>query len=435
MADVTRQSALESLVLLKNDDVLPLDGERLCRLALIGPHGDNARRFFGGYTHLSMMESTFAVANSIAGVAGIENPSGKEIETVPGTNIQSDLTEEFDPILRRQKPGCPSLLDALRAALPDTEIVYAPGYPIAGDDRSGFDEALALIAGADAAVLTLGGKYGTCSIASMGEGVDGTDINLPPCQEAFLRKAAALCKPLVGVHFDGRPISSDGTDRCLDAILEAWAPSEAGGEAVTSVLTGRYNPGGRLPVSVAYNAGQLPVYYNHPWGSCEHQGESIGFASYVDLPHTPRYPFGYGLSYTTFQYGRLQLSAEELGPEETLRVSVDVHNTGRMAGDEVVQIYLSDRYASRTRPVRELAGFKRLRLEPGEGKTVVFTVDFSQMAFLDKDMRWKIERGDFDIQIGSSSVDIRVAGTVRVTGDAWIDGNKRAMWAEVEVEA
>lgn len=189
-AEVTRQSALESLVLMKNDGTLPLDGKRLRKLALVGPHGDNARRFFGGYTHLSMMESTFAVANSIAGVAGIENLSGREIETVPGTSIQSDLTEEFDPILRRQKPGCPSLLEALRAALPDTEIVYAPGYPIAGDNRSSFDEALALIAGADAAVLTLGGKYGTCSIASMGEGVDGTDINLPPCQEAFLRKAA-----------------------------------------------------------------------------------------------------------------------------------------------------------------------------------------------------------------------------------------------------
>ena len=299
-AEVTRQSALESLVLMKNDGTLPLDGKRLRKLALVGPHGGNARRFFGGYTHLSMMESTFAVANSIAGVAGIENLSGREIETVPGTSIQSDLTEEFDPILRRQKPGCPSLLDALRAALPDTEIVYAPGYPIAGDDRSGFDEALALIAGADAAVLTLGGKYGTCSIASMGEGVDGTDINLPPCQEAFLRKAAELGKPLVGVHFDGRPISSDGADQCLNAILEAWAPGEAGGGAVVDVLTGRYNPGGKLPVSVAYHAGQIPVYYNHPWGSCEHQGESIGFASYVDLPHTPAIPSGTGCPIRSF---------------------------------------------------------------------------------------------------------------------------------------
>lgn len=433
--EITRQSARESLVLLKNDGTLPLDTGKIRKIALIGPHGDNARMFFGGYTHLSMMESIFAAANSIAGVAGVENPSGREIKTVPGTNIQSDLTEEFDPILRRQKPDCPSLLAALREAMPEMDIAYAYGYPIAGDDRSGFEEALTLAREADVILLTLGGKYGTCSIASMGEGVDGANVNLPSCQDVFIQKAAALGKPLVGIHFDGRPISSDTADQFLNAILEAWTPGEAGGEAVAGTLTGKYSPGGKLPVSVAYHAGQIPVYYNHPWGSCEHQGESIGFASYVDLPHTPRYPFGYGLSYTTYQYGRLRLSAEELEPEETLRVSVDVRNTGCAAGDEVVQLYLSDRCASRTRPVRELAGFKRLRLEPGEGKAVTFTVNFSQMAFLDKDMRWKIERGDFDIQIGSSSADIRAAGMVRVTGDAWIDGSKRAMWAEAEVEA
>lgn len=431
---ITRQSAQESLVLLKNDGTLPLDAGKVRKIALIGPHGDNARMFFGGYTHLSMMESTYAVANSIAGVAGIEGVSGKEIKTVPGTNIQSDLTEEFDPILRRQKPDCPSLLAALREAMPDVEITYAYGYPVAGDDRSGFDEALALAQDADVILLTLGGKYGTCSIASMGEGVDGANINLPPCQDEFIRKAEELGKPVVGVHFDGRPISSDAADRCLNAILEAWTPGEAGGTAVANALTGAYNPGGRLPVSVAYHAGQIPVYYNHPWGSCEHQGESIGFANYVDLPHTPRYPFGFGLSYTEFQYDRLRVSTHEIGPEEPVEISVDVCNTGRAAGDEVVQLYLSDCYASRTRPVQELAGFKRIYLEPGEVKTVVFTADFSQMAFLDKDMRWKIERGNFDIRIGSSSADIRVSDTVRVSEDAWIDGKKRAMCAEAEVK-
>lgn len=431
---VTKQSAQESLVLLKNDGTLPLNTRKVQKIALIGPHGDNARMFFGGYTHLSMMESTFAVANSIAGVAGIENVSGKEIQTVPGTSIQSDLTEEFDPILRRQKPDCLSLLAALRSAMPNTEISYSYGYPIAGDDHSGFEEALELARAADVVLLTLGGKYGTCSIASMGEGVDGANINLPPCQEAFIREAAELGKPLVGIHFDGRPISSDTADRYLNVILEAWTPGEAGGEAVAGALAGKYNPGGKLPVSVAYHAGQIPVYYNHPWGSCEHQGESIGFASYVDLPHTPRYPFGFGLSYTEFQYDDLRVSAHELRPEELLEISVDIRNAGKAAGDEVVQMYLSDCYASQTRPVQELAGFKRVHLEPGEAKTVVFTVDFSQMAFLDKDMRWKIEKGEFAVRIGSSSADVRASDVVRVTEDAWIDGSRRAMCAGVEVK-
>ena len=192
-----------------------------------------------------MMESTYAVANSIAGVAGIENLSGKEIKTVPGTNIQSDLTEEFDPILRRQKPDCPSLLAALRTAMPNTEIFYAYGYPIAGEDCSGFDEALEIARRADVVILTLGGKYGTCSIASMGEGVDGACINLPACQDAFIRKAAELGKPLVGVHFDGRPISSDAADQFLNAILEAWTPGESGGGAIADTLAGKCTPGGK----------------------------------------------------------------------------------------------------------------------------------------------------------------------------------------------
>lgn len=432
---LTRQSAQEALVLLKNDGVLPLDAGKVKKIALVGPHGDNARMFFGGYTHLSMMESTYAVANSIAGVAGIENVSGKEIKTVPGTNIQSDLTEEFDPILHRQKPDCPSLLAALRTAMPNTEITYAYGYPIAGEDCSGFDEALDNARDADVVILTLGGKYGTCSIASMGEGIDGSCINLPSCQDAFIQEAAKLGKPLVGVHFDGRPISSDAADQYLNAILEAWTPGEEAGGAVADTLAGKCAPGGKLPVSVAYHTGQIPVYYNHPWGSCNHQGESIGFTNYVDLPHTPRYPFGFGLSYTEFQYDRLRLSSREVAPDEPFEVSVEIRNVGKTAGDEVIQLYLSDCYASRTRPVQELAGFKRLHLKPGEAKTVVFTVDSSQMAFLDKDMRWKIEKGAFEVRVGASSVDIRISDTIQVTEDAWINGRERKMCAIAEVRA
>lgn len=156
-------------------------------------------------------------------------------------------------------------------------------------------------------ILTLGGKNGSGSVATMGEGVDGTDINLPPCQDAFIREAKKYGKPLIGVHFDGRPISSDTADELLDAIVEAWTPAVFGAEAVANVLTGKYNPSGKLPLSVARSAGQIPIYYNHPNGSAWHQGASIGFQDYVDMPHTPRYFFGHGLSYTTFLYEDLVL--------------------------------------------------------------------------------------------------------------------------------
>ena len=155
-----------------------------------------------------MAESTYAVRTSIAGVEQ-EGADGSGVRFVPGTQIQSDETPEIQAVLKRQKPGCKSLLQELRDRLPEARILYACGYPVAGEDDSGYEEALAQIAQADVAILTLGGKHGTCSIASMGEGVDSTGINLPPCQEKFLRQAAALGKPLVAVHLDGRPISSD----------------------------------------------------------------------------------------------------------------------------------------------------------------------------------------------------------------------------------
>ena len=431
--EVSLKSARESLVLLKNDQTLPLS-PGLNKIALIGPHAAYARKMFGGYTHMCMMESTYAIANSIAGVSGIVQQEEKEIVTVPGTNIQSDETEEFDQILYRQKPGCRNLYEELRQRLPDTEILYAYGYPIAGEDESHFPEALRAVEEADLVLLTLGGKHGTCSMASMGEGVDSANINLPGCQDAFIRKAAAFGKPMVGVHFDGRPISSDTADQFLNAILEAWSPAETGAQAVADALLGKYNPGGKLPVTVAYHAGQIPIYYNHPYGSAWNQSGSIGFENYVDLPHRPRYFFGHGMSYTRFQYSDLQIAQREILPDQDIQISADIENIGGYAGDEVVQLYFSDRYASMTRPVKELAGFRRIFLKPGEKKRVVFKMSPSQTAFLDADMRWKIERGIFDVELGSSSEDIRLHGEFKVEKDAWISGRERAFWAESFIE-
>ena len=426
---VSLQSAKESLVLLKNNGVLPLKGD-VKKIAVIGPHADCARKFFGGYTHMCMMETTYAMANSIAGVSGIKNVEPKEIVTIPGTNIQSDETEEFDRILKRQKPDCRSLLEELRIKMPDAQIHYSYGYYIAGEEETYFEEALKLVEEADVVLLTLGGKHGTCSMSSMGEGVDASNINLPEGQDAFIKRAAEYGKPMVGIHFDGRPISSDTADQYLDAILEAWSPSETGAEAVVGALLGEYSPGGKMPVTTAYHAGQIPIYYNHQHNSCWHQTGSIGFANYVDLPHTPRYCFGYGLSYTQFSYSNLVLSQKEIAPFGTFHISVDVENSGSMAGDEVVQLYIADIYASMARPVKELAGFKRITLKPGEKKTAAFEVEASQMAFLDRDMRWKVEKGDFLVEIGSSSEDIRLKDTYRVTEDGWLEGRNRGFYAK-----
>lgn len=430
---VALQSARESMILLKNDGTLPIR-KSVKKVAVIGPHADNARSFFGGYTHVSMMEAVHAVANSIAGIGEAASNQQRTVTYIPGTQIQSDETEEFDAVLRQIKPDCRSLLEELRQRMPDTEIAYAYGYPIAGNDRSHYREALEIIHSADICILTLGGKNGSCSVASMGEGVDGTNINLPECQEMFIKSAAKIGVPLIGVHFDGRPISSDAADRYLHAVIEAWNPSEMGARAVTDVIVGNYNPSGRLPVSVAFHAGQIPVYYNHINGSAWHQGASIGFLNYVDLPHTPRYYFGYGLSYTTFQYAHFTCSKKEVASDGFVQVSLDVTNTGSYEGTEIVQLYLRDCFASVARPEKELAGFARVTLQPDETKHISFTIYPSQIAYLNKEMQWVIEQGQMDILIGASCADIRYQETVQVTDTRHIAGRDRVFYSIGEVQ-
>jgi beta-glucosidase len=425
---VTVHSARESLVLLRNDGALPLRPD-LQTLAVIGCHAATARYFFGGYTHYSMAEGKLAVNSSMAGLTTRSNDLQTLTNTVPGTTIEASDGPAFEELLLQQQPGIRSLLDELRIRLPETQVEWAYGYPIAGDDESGHDEAIALAERADVVLLTLGGKHGTASIASMGEGIDATNINLPSCQDDLIVKLARLGKPMIGVHLDGRPVSSDAADTHLTALLEAWSPAEGGAEAIVDVLTGAHNPSGRLPVSVARNAGQVPVYYNHPHGSAWHQGESIGFPDYVDAPHTPRYFFGHGLSYTTFDYSDLTLSQHEVEAGDTIAVSLTVTNTGAWPGTEIVQLYVSDKFASVSRPVLELAGFRRINLEPGQSAQVEFHLEISQLAFLDADMRWRVEAGEVDVMVGTSSNDLRLTDTVTIVSDALIDGKTRSFYA------
>ena len=422
---VSLRSARESIILLRNDGTLPLGPVK--RLAVIGCHAATARFFFGGYTHFSMAEGMLAANASMAGLAG---GAQKTVErTIPGTAIQADDDPKFEELLHRQQPGIRNLLQELTARLPDSEVTWARGYPIAGNDASGHAEAFAVARDADVVLLTLGGKHGTSSVASMGEGIDATDINLPLCQDTLIAKLAELGKPLIGVHLDGRPISSDIADRHLNAIVEAWNPAEHGAQAIVDALLGELNPSGRLPVSVARSAGQIAVYYNHPNGSAWHQGESIGFPDYIDAPHTPRYPFGHGLSYTTFDYANLRLTAHEVDPDEAVQVSVDVTNTGDRRGTETVQLYVRDEYASVTRPVLELAGFCRVDLVPGETATVEFTVPVSLLAFLDTGMQWLVEAGHVELLIGASSNDIRLRDRFHISHSAHIDGRTRGFFA------
>lgn len=429
--DVTMQSALESLVLLKNNNVLPISKD-VKKIAVVGYLASTAKIMYGGYTHFSMAEGMKAAVATMAGLQTDKDAVIASVNNIAGTSIEDD-NGSCDEVLELQNPNAKGLYEQIKESFPNIDVQYSFGFHFAGNDMSKHKEALEICKDADLVILALGGKHGTSSIASMGEGIDSTDINLPICQDEFIKKAKRLNVPLVGVHFNGRPISSDVADECLDAILEAWNPSEAGSEAITRVLKGEYNPGGKLPVSIARVGGQIPVYYNHPSGSSWHQGESIAFADYLEMPHTPRYFFGHGLSYTNFEYTNLVLNKKEFSGKDELIVSVDVKNIGDVKGDEVVQVYTRDLFASMTRPVQELVGFKRVTLEPKETKTLKFIIKLSQLSFLDRKMEWKVENGEFDIYVGSSSSDIRITDKFEITDNNYFNSKNRGFYATVEV--
>ncbi|MFD2329347.1 glycoside hydrolase family 3 N-terminal domain-containing protein [Cohnella sp. GCM10020058] len=436
------EAARQSIVLLKNNGVLPLQKTARHKIAVIGHHAASARSLFGGYSYTSLFDAMLNVGNTMAGVdfEKISNlgasgfGSDNNRYTYPGSIVQveSAKTEE---LVRKHYPTSNNLLQQIMKACPNAEVTYAYGYAYAGNDSSMHEEALAAAAKADVVVLTLGGKHGWGMFCTTGEGIDSTNIGLPECQESFIRKLAALNKPAVAVHFDGRPISSDAADRHLDAIIEAWNPGQYGAEAVTDILFGDYNPAGRLPVSIAYNAGQVPLFYNHDHGSSYHVGTANEYTSYLDCPREPRYYFGHGLSYTSFRYSNLTVSKETYAPTEQVNVTIDLTNTGEVFGEEVVQLYIRDKYASVVRPVQELAGFLRVPLQPNETKTVRFSMDPSQFAFLDTAMAWKIEAGEFEVMIGASAHDIREKGTFRIRSDLFIDGKTRGFYAEAKIQS
>ena len=413
---LTLRCAEESLVLLKNNGILPL-AKKYNKIAVVGYHAGTVRGMFGGYTHLSMTEGLIAMTGTMAGVD--EGGGVRQEDCYPGCKVlrEDGMFDEFESLARHIHPDCEPLYKGICAAFPESEVVYARGFDYAGDGESGFEEALEICKDADLVILALGGKNGTGSMNTMGENVNGINIGLPPAQEKFIRLAAQLKKPMVGVHFDGRPISSDAADECLDAILECWLPSEGGTRAIVSVLKGEISPSGKLPVTVARCAAQLPMYYSHFFGSAWHSNDYFGDFAYIDSPRTPCYPFGYGLSYTTFALSDFAVSKEELKAGDNFTVSVTVENTGTREGTEVVQLYFCDPVASIAQPNKQLMAFARVPLKAGEKRRVAFELSADVFAFTDVTMQKKVEKGEIVLMCGTSSEDLPLTASVFITED------------------
>lgn len=348
--------AKESIVLLKNDAVngkklLPVSKE-VKTIALIGPLGDNQQDLLGTW-HAS-------------------GDAGKVVTVLQG------LKNEF----------------------PDAEITYAQGAGFSGDDRKGFGEAVETARRADLVIMALGENY-----QQSGEAASRSEIGLPGVQQELLQAVHKTGKPIVALVMAGRPLTIEWIERNIPAVVNTWHLGTMAGQAIAEVLSGKYNPSGKLTMTFPRNVGQIPIFYNMKNTGRPFQAENKYTSKYIDVPNEPLYPFGYGLSYTTFTYNGLKLSKTEVTGNDSFEVEVTVKNTGEYAGEEVVQLYIQDLVGSVTRPVKELKGFKKISLKPGESQVVKFTINPDDLKFYTRDMSFKAEPGDFMVTVGPNSAE------------------------------
>jgi beta-glucosidase len=347
-----RAVAGRSMVLLKNEGrLLPLSSS-IARIAVIGP-----------------------LADAPADMLGSWSGQGRPEEVV-------------------------TLVAGLRAALPSARIAHVPGCRVEGEIQPpDFSSAVAAAQAADAVVLAIG-EAGNMS----GEGASRSTLDLPGHQLALAKAVVQAGKPVVVVLFNGRPLSVPWVADHVPAIVEAWLPGSEAGNAVADVILGRVNPGGKLPATFPRATGQVPIYYSYKNTGRPPSDKDKFTSKYIDLASTPQFPFGHGLSYTTFQLTNLVVGSGRIGPAGQVTVSVDVQNVGKREGDEVLQLYVSDPVASVTRPVQELKGFRRITLAPGERRTVGFVLTPAELGFYDAAMKWVVEPGAFRVRVGTSSV-------------------------------
>ncbi len=368
-------AAREGIVLLKNENnVLPLRKD-LKSIAVIGPDADEASNQIGDYAPAKVLQPVITILDGI-----------------------------------RQKVGL------------QTKVLYAKGCNVMGNDKSGFEEAVSIAKSADLAVVVVGEQFGHRESrnredrATDGEGSDVASLDLTGVQEELIQAVSAAGTPVVVVLINGRPLSVRWEAAHVPALVEAWEPGESGGTAVADVLFGDFNPTGRLPITIPRSSAQLPAYYNCKPSKIfwEQQGWTQNHG-YVDMPATPLYPFGYGLSYTQFHYGNLHIDPPRIRAGGNARVQLDVTNTGKRPGIETVQLYLHERFAPVSTAYEQLRGFQKVALDGGETKTIEFMLTPEDLMLLDPDMPWSVIPGIFDIMVGSSSADLPLRTTLEVT--------------------
>lgn len=370
--DVAYQAAREGIVLLKNENqLLPLSKD-IKSIAVIGPNANHERNLLGDYTSINVTRDIITI------LEGIESKVGR-----------------------------------------NASIRYVQGCNVIGDDLNEIKQASQVAGQSDVAIVVVGenewrtpGKKGT-----VGEGYDAATLELTGMQQELVKAVYDTGTPTVVVLVNGRPLATRWIAEHVPAIVEAWCPGEKGGAAVADVLFGDYNPSGHLPITIPRHVGQLPVYYNYP-PSKKYWLENAWGKPYVDMDPTPLYAFGHGLSYTTFKYSNLEITPGETSPGGRVHIGVTITNAGQRAGADVVQLYINDPISTVSTPVKELKGFKKIRLGPGESGRVQFELGSKHLSLVNRYLKRVVEPGEFKVMIGHSSDEIVLQGAFHITGQS-----------------
>ncbi len=421
---LVEQTTEEAITLLKNENLLPLK-DKTMKIGVIGQSADSLRHMYGAYTAPATTEMFIRLMNE-------ENSVGMAGVRVEKENQRKIQIAEINQLIKQQYPNAITIKEALEKIYPN--IQFAEGFRIGGEQEpADFEEAKKLAKKADVLIVCVGGKNGVGKDCTSGEGVDTSVIELSNNQEEYVKKLYEINPKIIVVHMDSRPLVSPFIYEHIPAIIEAWLPCTYGGKAIASVISGRVNPSGHLPVDIPKSTGQTPYYYGQRRGSsmtsirgCK--GDFvINKDGYINEYRAAQRPFGYGLSYTKFEYSNMKLTIKDNGD---YRVVVDIKNIGACDGGDVVQLYGSDVCASIIRPEKILLGFYHVFLKKGEQKTIQLDGNLSQFAFRNHEGDYFVENGKFVFEISEDCETPTLMGEYILKEDIAVKRNKRSFYAE-----
>jgi beta-xylosidase len=435
-ADLSRRLAAASVTLLKNEkSLLPLSRD-IAKIAIIGPHADDVEVGFPTYTYpagLKMMHAR-ATGGDIA-MAGVDLGGGAPPEA------RAAVAAELAPVFKADRReylksnySAVSLAEAVRQLLPKANVTTVAGTGVVPSEPTDIPAAVAVAKAADVVILAVGGRSAWSDERTEGEGSDTANKDLPPQQVELINAVTAVGKPTIAVISMGGPYALASVIDKLPAVVTDYYGGPHQALALADAMFGVTNPGGKLPFTMPRHVGQVPIHYAQKWGSGYRRTKDDIHKGYLDIPSTPLFPFGHGLSYTTFEYGPLKLESDTVDVSGELRLSLTVTNTGKRRGTEVVQLYAADTATGVTLPAQQLVGFARADLEPGASKTATFVVPMSLLAYTGLSGELIMEPGPVEVSAGSSSSDIRSSATFTVTGNTRvIRGEDRAFFSVTTV--